>query len=94
MKLYLSSEVLSCSTHKPALNFLGKSLLIGVDVDADFLSGSAISRLKGLVGGDFLDAEKKSNNRNFRLHGRFNVLITSNTRLRIKLQGDQSAWRR
>jgi P4 family phage/plasmid primase-like protien len=74
--------------------FLGKSLLIGVDVDSDFLSGPAISRLKGLVGGDFLDAEKKSSNRNFRLHGRFNVLITSNTRLRIRLQGDQSAWRR
>jgi P4 family phage/plasmid primase-like protien len=74
--------------------FLGKSLLIGVDVDSDFLAGPAISRLKGLVGGDFLDAERKSSNSNFRLHGRFNVLVTSNSRLRIKLQGDQSAWRR
>jgi P4 family phage/plasmid primase-like protien len=74
--------------------FLGKSLLVGVDVDSDFLSGSAISRLKGLVGGDFLDAERKSSNANFRLHGRFNILITSNSKLRIRLQGDQSAWRR
>jgi putative DNA primase/helicase len=74
--------------------YLGKSLLIGVNVKADFLSGSAVSRLKGLVGGDFLDAERKNSNSNFRLHGRFNVLITSNSRLRVKLEGDQSAWRR
>ena len=74
--------------------YLGKTLLIGVDVPADFLSGPAISRLKGLTGGDFLDAEKKSSNRNFRLHGRFNVLVTSNSRLRVRLEGDQAAWRR
>ncbi len=74
--------------------YLGKSLLIGVDVQSDFLSGPAISRLKGLVGGDFLDAERKNSNSNFRLHGKFNVLITSNSRLRLRLEGDQSAWRR
>jgi hypothetical protein len=74
--------------------YLGKTLLVGVDVPADFLSGPAIGRLKGLTGGDFLDAEKKSSNRNFRLHGRFNVLVTSNSRLRVRLEGDQAAWRR
>jgi putative DNA primase/helicase len=74
--------------------YLGKTLLVGVDVPADFLSGHTIGRLKGLTGGDFLDAEKKSSNRNFRLHGRFNVLVTSNSRLRVRLEGDQAAWRR
>jgi len=74
--------------------YLGKSLLAGVDVSADFLSGDAISRLKGLVGGDSMDAERKQANGGFRLHGTFSVLITSNCRLKVKLQGDQAAWRR
>jgi putative DNA primase/helicase len=74
--------------------FLGKSLLVGVDVDTDFLSGPAISRLKGLTGGDLLDAERKGANANYRLRGRFNVLVTSNSRLQLRLQGDQPAWRR
>ena len=74
--------------------YLGKTLLIGVDVPADFLSGAAIGRRKGLTGGDFLDAERKGSNRNFRLHGRFNVLVTSNSRLSVRLEGDQAAWRR
>jgi putative DNA primase/helicase len=74
--------------------YLGKSLLVGVDVKADFLSGPAVSRIKGLTGGDFLDAERKGSNSNFRMHGRFNILVTSNSRLRLRLEGDTSAWRR
>ncbi|MEK9135519.1 MAG: primase-like DNA-binding domain-containing protein, partial [Bacteroidota bacterium] len=44
-------------------------------------------------GNDLLDAEKKGGNR-FQIRGNFNMLICTNTRLRVKLDGDTSAWRR
>ena len=74
--------------------FLRRTLLIGVDVDADFLSSKGATVLKGLVGGDWFDAEKKGGTGSFQIQGRFNVLMTSNCRLRVRLQGDVGAWRR
>jgi phage/plasmid-associated DNA primase len=50
--------------------------------------------LKGLVGGDWFDAEQKGGTGNFQLQGTFNVMITSNARLRVRLQGDVGAWKR
>ena len=50
--------------------------------------------LKGLVGGDWFDAEQKGGTGCFQFQGIFNVLITSNTRLRVRLQGDVGAWKR
>ena len=50
--------------------------------------------LKGLVGGDWHDAEQKGGTGCFQVQGNFNVLITSNARLRVRLQGDLSAWKR
>jgi putative DNA primase/helicase len=73
---------------------LGKTLLLGSDVKSHFLSSPGASRLKALVGGDTLEAEKKGSNRVKSMHGVFNVIITSNSRLRVRLEGDQSAWRR
>lgn len=41
-----------------------------------------------------LEAERKGSNQTFFVDGNFNVLLTSNSRLRVRLEGDQSAWNR
>jgi putative DNA primase/helicase len=74
--------------------FLKKTLLVGVDVEPDFLSTKAASVMKGLVGGDWFDAEQKCGTACFPIQGTFCALITSNTRLRVRLKGDAGAWRR
>ncbi len=74
--------------------FLRKTLLVGVDVPADFLNTRGASVLKGLVGGDLHDAEQKGGTGSFQFEGHFNVLVTSNSRLRVRLEGDVGAWRR
>ncbi|MDR4509615.1 MAG: phage/plasmid primase, P4 family [Candidatus Brocadiaceae bacterium] len=74
--------------------FLGKSLLIGTDVPGDFLSQKPASVIKGLVGGDGLTGEKKGENATFHIPGNFNIMMTSNSRLRINLDGDTGAWKR
>ena len=50
--------------------------------------------LKGLVGGDWFDAEQKGGTGCFQVQGNFNVIITSNARLKVRLQGDVGAWKR
>jgi putative DNA primase/helicase len=74
--------------------YLKRTLLVGVDVEADFLSTKGAAVLKGIVGGDWFDAEQKGGTGSFQLQGTFNVLITSNARLHVRLQGDVGAWRR
>ncbi len=74
--------------------FLGKTLLTGKDVDPDFLNQKDASTIKALVGNDLLDAEKKNGNEHFQLRGSFNVAITCNGRLTVRLQGDVEAWER
>jgi len=74
--------------------YIKRTLLVGVDVEADFLSTKGAAVLKGLVGGDWFDAEQKGGTGSFQLQGIFNALITSNTRLCVRLQGDVGAWRR
>jgi hypothetical protein len=74
--------------------FLRKTLLVGVDVPANFLGSKGAFVIKGLVGGDFFDAERKGSSDCFPVAGEFCVVITSNTRLRVKLEGDVGAWRR
>lgn len=74
--------------------FLKKTLLIGVDVGPNFLSTQGAGVLKGLVGGDLFDAEQKFGTGSFPVRGNFCVLITSNSRLRIRLVSDVGAWRR
>lgn len=73
---------------------IGKTLLTGSDVPGNFLQQKGASVLKSLVGGDFISPEGKGKNEPFQIKGDFNVLITSNTRLKIRLEGDVSAWRR
>ena len=73
---------------------IGRTLLIGPDVKGNFLSNKSAYRIKSLVGGDPLEAEIKGSNQRFTVYGRFNLLITSNARLCVFLDGDQSAWER
>jgi putative DNA primase/helicase len=74
--------------------FLDKTLLIGVDVPGNFMMVDGAEVIKGLCGADLLDAEAKTGNRRFQVKGEFNILITCNTRLKVKLDGDGDAWRR
>jgi P4 family phage/plasmid primase-like protien len=74
--------------------FVGKTLLSGKDVPGDFLNNKSAYVLKALVGGDRLDAEQKNVKHRFELLGEFNILITSNTRLHVRLDADSGAWRR
>jgi P4 family phage/plasmid primase-like protien len=74
--------------------FRGKTLLIGPDVAGDFLMQKGASMLKSLVGGDPLSGEGKGLNGDFPMFGTFNVIMTCNSRLRVRLEGDTSAWRR
>jgi P4 family phage/plasmid primase-like protien len=75
-------------------SFVGKTLLTGKDVASDFLMQKGAHVLKALVGHDLLEAEKKGFNERVLLRGDFNVGITCNTDLNIRLQGDAGAWRR
>jgi putative DNA primase/helicase len=74
--------------------YLGKTLLVGVDVDPDFLRTKGASVLKGLVGGDNFDTETKGGTDSCKLKGDFLVIITANSRLHVRLQRDIDAWRR
>lgn len=74
--------------------FLKKTVLVGVDVEPDFLSTEGASVLKGLVGGDWFDAEQKLGTGSFPMQGNFCVIVTSNARLHVRLLGDVNAWRR
>lgn len=73
--------------------YVGKTFLIGADVPGDFLMTEGAHVLKALVGKDVLTAEKKSGDI-MTIIGEFNVGLTANTRLRVKLDGDAGAWRR
>lgn len=74
--------------------YVDKSLLCGKDVPGNFLNQKPTHIIKSLVGGDRLSAEAKHGNDSFTINGQFNVIITTNTRLHIKLDSDFGAWRR
>lgn len=74
--------------------YLKKSLLTGIDVPGRFLSEKGAQVIKGLVGGDMFDAEQKGGTGSFPFQGNFCILITSNSRLQVYLDGDIKAWKR
>lgn len=74
--------------------FFDRTLLLGSDVPGNFLQRSGAEVLKKLTGHDFIEAEFKGSNRRARMFGAFNTIITSNNRLKIRLDGDEEAWRR
>ena len=73
--------------------YVGKRLLSGRDVPGDFLSRKGASVLKVLTGGDGLSAEVKGSMTAPSL-GCFDVIVTANSRLRVRLEEDAGAWRR
>ncbi len=75
-------------------SFVGRSLLCGKDVPGNFLDSRQAYVLKALVGGDLLQGEQKNARHRFDVRGDFNVIITSNSRLRVRLDADVAAWRR
>ena len=74
--------------------YIKRTLLTGVDVPGDFLSKRGASVIKGLVGGDWFDAERKGSTGSFQIQGNYCIVITSNSRLQVKLDGDVGAWKR
>jgi len=74
--------------------YRAKTLLIGPDVGGGFLMEKGASRLKVLVGGDPISGEGKGLNGDFPMFGTFNMVMTCNSRLRIRLEEDAGAWRR
>jgi P4 family phage/plasmid primase-like protien len=74
--------------------YRGKTLLIGPDVRGDFLMQRGAIVIKQLVGGDPLNPEGKGLNSGFSMFGTFNMVVTCNSRLRVRLEDDAGAWRR
>jgi putative DNA primase/helicase len=73
---------------------IDKTLLVGTDVAPNFLTEAAAHHLKGLTGDDAISAELKNVNGSVNITGNFNVGITANTKLRIRLEQDYEAWSR
>jgi phage/plasmid-associated DNA primase len=74
--------------------FVGKTVLSGKDVPGDFLNNDAAHVIKALIGGDQMDAELKHARERMPIKGEFNMVITSNCRLHVRLDSDAAAWRR
>lgn len=74
-------------------NFIGKTMLIGADVPGHFLMTDGAHVLKALVGKDVLVGEEKSG-KTVNVIGDFNVWLSSNSRLKVKMDGDSDAYRR
>jgi len=74
--------------------FMGRTLLTGADVSGDFLSNPGAQRLKALVGGDILNPESKGSNEVLEISGYFNVVIATNEKLTVTVNGDADAWQR
>lgn len=75
---------------------LGRSLVYGADVSADFLNTAGAGVLKAITGGDPVAVELKGSNARPEMQLLLNVLISANVRLRVRLEGgaDPAAWRR
>src|ERR1017187_3848485 len=71
-----------------------KTLLCGADVEPGFLNTPAAHHLKALTGNDLMTTEHKGSSMSDLLRGDFNILVTCNSRLMVKLQGDAEAWAR
>jgi phage/plasmid-associated DNA primase len=73
-----------------------KTLVFGPDVSSNFLMAKGAHRLKSIVGGDPLIAERKNSNEPFPFKGDLNALITANEDLLVRLHGDfdRTAWER
>jgi P4 family phage/plasmid primase-like protien len=73
---------------------IDRTLLYGADVPANFLSTENASVLKSLTGGDPITVELKGSMAAPSLTCEFNIIVTSNSRLVVHLEGDVAAWQR
>ena len=73
---------------------IGCTLLYGADVPANFLSTENAAVLKSLTGGDPITVELKGSMAAPSLTCEFNIVVTSNSRLNVHLEGDAPAWQR
>lgn len=74
--------------------YADKRLLLGSDVRSDFLKREGASLLKALTGGDLIGVERKGVDGSDDICGALHVLITSNSSLQIRVDGDEGAWKR
>lgn len=74
-------------------DWIGKTCLVGEDVDANFLSCPGVGLLRRATGGSGIKVEYKGGAK-YDIKGNFNVVITSNDKLRVLIQGDAGAWER
>jgi hypothetical protein len=71
------------------VSYRGKTLLIGPDVAGDFLMCKGASMLKVLVGGDPISGEVRATEpETSRCSALSNIVMTCNSRLRIRLEED------
>lgn len=75
-------------------SFIGRTLLLGADVNPKFFLSPGAEVLKALTGGDLMQAELKQGNARPTFYGNFNVIVATNDELRVKMQGDRDAWAR
>lgn len=73
---------------------IDRTLLYGADVPSNFLCRDSASILKSLTGGDPVTVELKGSMASPSLKCEFNVIVTSNSRLVVHLEGDVDAWQR
>jgi putative DNA primase/helicase len=75
---------------------IGKTLLIGADVDEDFFKSDGAGKIKAMVGGDTLEAEIKGSSTQTTVEGEFNMLISSNALpdINFESKADIGAWMR
>ena len=72
-----------------------KLLLYGPDVDEDFLSNQGAPLLKAITGEDPISPEYQNSNITPAAKPiRASIIMTANSRLRIRFQGDKGAWAR
>ena len=73
---------------------MGKTLLTAKDVPSNFLNTPSAHMLKVLTGKDTVTVEHKGSNATADVCCAFSAIITSNSTLRVNVDGDTDAWRR
>ncbi|MEO0797180.1 MAG: DUF5906 domain-containing protein [Verrucomicrobiota bacterium] len=74
--------------------YIGKTMLMGMDVEGNFLQVKGAKRLKQLTGDDLVDAELKGSNETIELEGTYNIGIVCNGKLKVSSADDEEAWDR
>lgn len=72
-----------------------KFLIYGGDVSADFMNTNGAQVLKTITGGDPVSVEYKNSNETPAAEPIYgSILVTANSRLRVRFEEDKEAWRR